>query len=585
MDINKLINTNYRGKDIQNITGLKLNEDILTNVIYKIKQNINAIKNFEQLNSNVEIIINDMNIKNSKLTIDKINQFLYNQLYIDINVVDLRKNISEHFANTCPTIPDVCPSDTNTPRYNAAKADTESFSIDNYTNFRNDKGEKNIEEHFISGDINSEYIKSYPGNAWYSKIIMVDNKKIKRLDTSKCPPGLSLTKLDDGTNICTIDSNIDIVYESKINNFVENKWYEWFTIPNFHLDNTFKEITEDNIKTRLQPCGYNNDINILEFDKIPYTEFIDKCMNKIDYKFGSYTNNMPYSPIAAICLLGSCILTDNNSNLLLQYYSNILIQESIFDTNSLLHLSVIYDATKIIANITTKFISNINYNVSIPNDNEIPQSIYAFDVDKIAFAHDIALNVSSILNKPNGFENLKTKIEKNYNNTISNLHAKELIKACHICFSKTLQKKNKANLSTMDYVYDLILDKTNYYAVNILNILRPSYPKKTYISFYIKNPYNTISNISNEMSMYKSSFMRTDIPFSRIPYKTNTQLNQILNYTKYIVWYIFLIFLFICIFYIILYIYRNRRLWSPIAFLLETHVVEDRFKLNLEKCE
>jgi len=308
-------------------------------------------------------------------------------------------------------------------------------------------------------------------------------------------------------------------------------------------------------------------------------------MNKIDYKFGSYTNNMPYSPIAAICLLGSCILTDNNSNLLLQYYSNILIKKSIVETKNILHLSVIDDATKIIANITTQFISNDNYNVTIPNNNELGSSIHAFDVDKISFAHDIALNVSSILNKPNGFENLIKKIKIKYNNNISNLHAKELIKACHICFSKNLQKQIKPNLSTIDYVYDLMLDKTNFYAVNVLNILRPSYPKKTFITFDIKDPYNKIVNILNEESMYNytnSNFMRTDIPVSKIPFKTNSILNQIFNYTKYIIWYIFLFFIFICIIYIIFYIYRKSRRYLPPFVFLETNSVYNRLMIEYD---
>jgi len=298
---------------------------------------------------------------------------------------------------------------------------------------------------------------------------------------------------------------------------------------------------------------------------------------------------MPYSPIAAICLLGSCILTDSNSNLLLQYYSNILIKESIVDTQNLLHLSVINDATKIISNITTKFISNNNYNVTIPNQNELQQSIHAFDVDKISFAHDIALNVSSILNKPNGLENLIKKIKINYNNDISNLHAKELIKACHICFSKTLEKQIKTNSSIMDSVYDLMLDKTNFYAVNILNILQPYYPEKNFITFDIIDPYEKISNISNETSMYNytnSTFMRTDIPSSSIPFKTNTMLNQMLNYTKYTIWYMFLFFIFISIIYIIFYIYRKLRRYLPPFVFLETHTMQDRrAAAAIEKCD
>jgi len=278
MDINKFINTNYKGKDIQNITGLTLNAEILTNVIYKIKQNIKIINNFEQLYSNVEIIINDMDIKNKKITINKINQFLYNQLYIDINIADLRKNISEHFVdvNTCtPTVTTCTPTKGYRAGYfnpnNGALADIEDFTIEN-----------DIIENFQSGKskLNSSRIKLNPGNAWYSASD-VNNNTTSTIDTLKCPHGLSLEKKTDGTNICTTTIE-DILFETKINNYVENKWYEWFTIPNFHLDNKFKEITEDNITVRLQPCGYNNDTNVIEFDKVPYTQFIDKCMNKID---------------------------------------------------------------------------------------------------------------------------------------------------------------------------------------------------------------------------------------------------------------------------------------------------------------
>jgi len=569
MDINKFITTNYTGKDIQQITSLKLNDDVLTNIIYKIKQKIKNVKNFEQLYSHVRIIINDLNIKDKELTIDKINKFLYNQLYIDIDITALRKNIIEDFNNSdsCSNIkPIICSIDAYDKRYNCASSKYTSNGdfIDNPNN----------------------YVK---GNPWHSAH-KKDNKKICTVDRSQCPRGLTLGKDQNGMNVCIHEAKTEYKYAINLESYAENKWYEWFTIPNFHLGNKFIEDKNDNnIPLLLQPCGCTP--GEFEFDKIPYTEFINKCMHKIDYKFGAYTDAMPYSPIAAVCLLGAPI-----DNILNKYhrdlydiphcnlpyndtFKNTEVNDRINDSDQNEKL-IFTDAYKKIKNIGTQFLIS-EYYVSIPNSYELPKSIYAFDVDQISFAYDIASNVSFILNKRDGFNELSNKFDytirdgigDDYDNNIhggrdnklfKENHVNELIKACKICFSLTfkieesnIELKGFEKVMKMDYIYDLFSNKTNMFAVDVVNKLQIKHPDKGYLSFDIYKGAENVAPPINSYSMYSQNFLRTDIPSTvPIPFRYNKSLLNVISYTQ-----IFLVYLFtlICVIVILYIVYK---LWT-----------------------
>jgi hypothetical protein len=544
MDINKFINT---GKDIKNITGLKLNEDVLTNVIYKIKQKIKGVKNFEQLYSHVRIIINDLNIKDKEFTIDKINKYLYNQLSIDIDIVALRKSIIENFkdSDSCPTTESIiCPIDAYDKEFNCASS--------NYT----------------SNGIHTTTFNSDP-NPWYSAY--GDNKQTCIVDTSQCPPGLTFGKNAGGSNVCFFETKPAYEYATSSNLYAESKWYEWFTIPNFHLDNKFIEMKdEENNPIRLQPCGC--EIGKYEFDQIPYTEFVDKCMSKMDYKFGAYTDAMPYSPIAAICLLGSVTV---DTRLLQNYHSNICtdmnIQYSNFtngetDNEKL----VIIEAKKQIKEIGCQFIAS-EYNVSIPNSYELPKSIYAFDTDQINLAYDIASNVSYTLNLNGGEKTLRDKItytagvaweayegdKYNDDEKFKKDMTDQLIKACKICFSQRfkIEKpiKDVEKFIKMDYIYDLFSNKTNMFAVDVINKLQMKYPEKGYLTFDINN--NTDEKIAtiNANSMYHAlNWIRTDKPsLASIPFKYNKSLSNVISFSQTFMVYLLMFFTTIIVLYVI----------------------------------
>jgi hypothetical protein len=593
MDINKFINTNYTGKDI---TGLKLNEDVLTNVIYKIKQKIKDVKNFEQLDSYVRIIINDLNVKDKELIIDKINKFLYNELYIDIDIVALRKNIIENFNDTdqCPnTATIICPIDTFDRNYNCASS--------NYSSNGRFNG--------INSDNNL-----YP-NPWYSAYSK-NNKNQCTVDTSQCPPGLTLGKNNDGSNVCIHEKN---EYATDLNLYAENKWYQWFTIPNYHLDNQFIEIKgADNKPMLLDPCGCTR--GQYEFDKIPYTEVINKCMSKMDYKFGAYTDAMPFSPIAAICLFGvlidSNLLEDYHSNLYVKHVGDVAIS---YDTDFIKEGEerlIITNATRDIKEIGCQFIMS-EYTVSIPNSYELPKSIYAFDVEKIAFAYKIASNVSRILGSKNGYDKLKNHFDYTFEDALSDIPdginnkiyemkknyegykkkkisqpaiADELIKACKICFSlrfnidintKTNDGDNVAkgleNFLTMEYIYDLFSNKTNMFAVEVVNKLQMEYPNKGYLTFDI-TPKDATSNIQiNETSMYGEYHLRTDIPSSvNIPFKYNKSLSNVISFTKTFLVYLFMLFIIISILYL-LYLLWTEYLYEHTFGIFDQTVVKDEY--------
>lgn len=94
------------------------------------------------------------------------------------------------------------------------------------------------------------------------------------------------------------------LYYNKIDNkgFCEDKWYDWFTIPNYYLGNGYKK--DKGIKTKYdiykcyQSCDGVNSIPYIN-DNNEY-----KCLPKDIAEFGLYKNRLSFPSLALIYLLG-----------------------------------------------------------------------------------------------------------------------------------------------------------------------------------------------------------------------------------------------------------------------------------------
>jgi hypothetical protein len=89
----------------------------------------------------------------------------------------------------------------------------------------------------------------------------------------------------------------------------QERWYDWFTVPDWHFGNGYRSIGEGADKKCYKPCALG---------KVPTKELngqlYNKCISKAFYEFGFYASNFNYLPIALIVLLGS------NKESLLKYY-------------------------------------------------------------------------------------------------------------------------------------------------------------------------------------------------------------------------------------------------------------------------
>jgi hypothetical protein len=117
------------------------------------------------------------------------------------------------------------------------------------------------------------------------------------------------------------------------NKYCEEKWYDWYSIPDYHFGNKYQS---SNMKC-FKPCN---------FGSVP-DQNIDKCISKSKFDGGKYIDAFPYLPISLVMLLG------NNKNTLMQQYDNVLT-----------------------SNLDLMNIKNVNIYDSLKNDRATQDNIY-----------------------------------------------------------------------------------------------------------------------------------------------------------------------------------------------------------------
>lgn len=307
-------------------------------------------------------------------------------------------------------------------------------------------------------------------------------------NTNKCEP--SQTILPSGFFI-----NNNIINKPTINEYLfspnekycENTWYDWFTIPNYHLGNGYYSSNVDifTMATCYAPCSsyeipYNNDIGSV-------------CMSKDKIYGGLYGNTIDYSPLALIMLLGA---SDQD---LLQHYINTLNNNanninkslSLIDPNILSRLSGGSQNTYI-------------YNMINKAKIDIQKAINNILKDYKPYSKDASIENIKLLKKNNFINNLNYKSssytvpDENMQDVLYNANLLDPILYLNTCYNIA---KNTYNATITSY--DLFNSDINTFYNNYKSVITTlsSFTTEKEKNNYVDNNFNIYYRICNIMNL------------------------------------------------------------------------------------
>jgi hypothetical protein len=115
-------------------------------------------------------------------------------------------------------------------------------------------------------------------------------------------PGNSKYQFVQTSTSNIIKPESEIYLKNLKKNFCEERWHDWFCIPNYHLGNRwYNELPAELNPTKsigkcFKPC---------KFSYMPTEENVGKCVLKKQYNGGVYKYDFDYTPIALVCLIGT----------------------------------------------------------------------------------------------------------------------------------------------------------------------------------------------------------------------------------------------------------------------------------------
>lgn len=201
-------------------------------------------------------------------------------------------------------------------------------------------------------------------------------------------------KYNEDTKLIDKPNNIPLFRAKK--NYCQEKWYDWFSIPDYFLNNTYNLYkSTSNVEKCLRPCN----IGFIAND--------DKCVSKINYDYGKYSTSFHYLPISLILLLGS------TRNSLLAKHNRILNETKQKLSNDVYIDNELYDnltgqidsQTNIYNDIKKELKEHIINLLNLPfNEDNIIEPSYNVQTisnkimfkDRIQDAYDIAKNFYSM---------------------------------------------------------------------------------------------------------------------------------------------------------------------------------------------
>lgn len=258
--------------------------------------------------------------------------------------------------------------------------------------------------------------------------------------------------------------NTEIYFKNKKIGFCEERWHDWFCIPNFHLNNRWVNEKPSELESTksvgkcLMPC---------KFGYVPTDENIGKCVLKNQYNGGAYADDFDYNPLALICLLGTTFdsFLNEDKGGYIQYMKNIqknvladtsieflhnnndnkdimeYILANIKTENGPIWTNVKQDIQKYISEMFTNIpdINNefIDLNITAPSDSIIDMMNRYITKNRILYAYGIAKNINDMLTMDiDKYKEWRHKLK-----TMSNLSDDKFVylvrilkRACNICF-------------------------------------------------------------------------------------------------------------------------------------------------------
>lgn len=286
-------------------------------------------------------------------------------------------------------------------------------------------------------------------------------------------PWLSLNEI----NKCAIPANIELPNELVYNNdktkilkpppvyryksktgYCQERWYDWFTIPDYHFGNRYTLVNEPEHPRNILQCLIPCPIGYVPRDNSNKV-YAGKCISKEFYEYGLYDGTFNYLPISLILLLGS------NYKSLRQYYiflledvkstilnNDLILNENVYnyihDTNNTKDQDPIRKNIAIAKTEMNKAIINLfkipfDYkNITVPDNNVIKISTPIITKSRILEAYNICKYFHEISN-----DSSKVKEYKEFKNSLLEINGfaskpyqfKKLLlilkQACNITFN------------------------------------------------------------------------------------------------------------------------------------------------------
>lgn len=343
-------------------------------------------------------------------------------------------------------------------------------------------------------------------NPWLT--LSSDKSKCSLPDDIELPPNFSR---DNSNNNLIFNNNNDTEWSIKKSVYQE-RWYDWFLIPNYHIGNNYYQhytIDSNNKKVygNYKPCD-NNFIPYSSDNNTDGSKIFNKCVSK-EYAYnGLFKNEMDFSPLALIVLLGGNIYDYN-----LLYTQDLYKKLNKIDFNKYDLINDKYDIIKnnpsnnyhsieILKDINNKFLykNKTDYDLSgdITELKNITDTIPPITTDDTS--------VKTFQKEPNNINML------NYYNTFNYSYSNII----HNDYNNPYEKFNKKNI-TNDYLTK--------------NMFKNDY--LTHKSSKLKPPDINLINIMDQYDCFNINILKICYNIAK-RYKTNYELIKDNNTFEYI---------------------------------------------------
>tara|TARA_Y100000389_G_scaffold13821_1_gene12276 strand:- start:10386 stop:12374 length:1989 start_codon:yes stop_codon:yes gene_type:complete len=366
-----------------------------------------------------------------------------------------------------------------------------------------------------------------PNCALQNKNIWLTTNNEKKCEINKNitlgPWNNAIENQEDGIKKLKKPDNHDIIINLRDKNSIcDERWYDWFIIPDYHNGNNYSAEFTDISTERMcyKPCNFGT-IPINEKDNENNT----KCINRDLIDNGRLKNTFLYTPYSMIILLGSTkkdlvdlyksefnivdsLIDKYNKRLDKDYEyeinNEILNEIKNIDTSNIIFDNMKNDLKKAIYNIVTEPISHLNIIPPIDNINNInynPISVYT-NKDILIKAYNISKKLSEYLI----YDNLKDKFydwkkelaivnDLDINSWKFNKLLLILQACCKCCFG--YQNKKDIKYKYFELYNNYIINKISKYNDDNITYNRiqfPNYTKEQLLkSIDTKNSFNNFN--------------------------------------------------------------------------------------------